>query len=87
MPSKFKLAKLAINTTAGVGVSKVVNDIIKNNTTVETAPDAVKVLIGSIVIGSMVADVSSKRVNAGVDAVAKWWEERKQENPDEESAS
>lgn len=87
MLSKVTLAKMVINFTAGSGVAKVVNDVIKNNITVETPTDAVKGMIGSIVIGSMIADVSSKHVNAKVDSVVKWWEERKQETPDTESAS
>lgn len=74
MSDKFAIAKLVINLAAGAGVSKVVNDIISNNTTVETTADAVKVWTGSIVIGSMAADAGSKHVNAKVDQVAAWWD-------------
>lgn len=74
MSDKIAIAKLVINLAAGAGVSKVVNDIISNNTTVETTADAVKVWTGSIVIGSMAADAGSKHVNAKVDQVAAWWD-------------
>lgn len=77
MSSKLAFAKMAINFTAGAGVSKVINDIIRNNTTVETAGDAAKVWVGSIVIGSMAADAGSKHVNTKVDAVVNWFEQRK----------
>jgi hypothetical protein len=77
MSDKFAIAKLVINFAAGAGVSKVVNDIITNNTTVETTTDAAKVWAGSVVIGSMVAEAGSKHVNAKVDAVEAWWENRK----------
>jgi hypothetical protein len=77
MSNKLAIAKLAINFAAGAGVSKVVNDIIRNNTTVETTNDAFKVWTGSIVIGSMAADAGSKHVNAKVDAVVNWFEARK----------
>lgn len=87
MLDKLSLAKMAVNVTAGAGVSKVVNDVIRNNTTVETLPDAVKVTIGSVVIGSMIADAGSKHVNAKLDAVVNWWEERKQNADETESAS
>jgi hypothetical protein len=79
MSDKFQIAKLVINVTAGMGVSKVVHDIITNNTTVESTADAAKVWAGSCVIGSMVADAASDHVNAKVDAVANWLEKRKAE--------
>lgn len=81
MSDKYAIAKLVINFAAGAGVSKVVNDIIKNNTTVETTADAAKVWAGSVVIGSMAADAGSKHVNAKVDAVTDWWKSRKADEP------
>jgi hypothetical protein len=80
MSDKVAIAKLVVNFTAGAGVSKIVNDIIKNNTTVESTTDAVKVWAGSIVIGSMAADAGSKHVNAKMDAIAAWWDSRKTDN-------
>lgn len=78
MSDKLAIAKLVINFTAGAGVSKVINDIIRNNTTVETTQDAFKVWTGSIVIGSMAADAGSKHVNTKIDAVANWFAARKE---------
>jgi len=57
---------------ASIGVSKVVNDIIRNNTTVLTTADAIRVWTGSIVIGSMVADVAAKHVDQRVTEVIEW---------------
>lgn len=74
---KLALSKMAINFAAGAGVSKVVNDIIKNNTEVETVKDALEVAIGSLVLGSMAADAGSKHVNTKVDAIVAWWGQRK----------
>lgn len=74
--SKFAIAKMAINFVAGASVSKVVNDVIRNNTTVETTWDAAEVWMGSVVIGSMVADAGSKHVNHKMDRIAAWWESR-----------
>jgi hypothetical protein len=79
MSDKFPVAKLAVHLIASVGVSKVINDIITNNTRVETAADAVKVWTGSIVIGSMVAEVASKHVNERMDAANVWYQNRKTE--------
>jgi hypothetical protein len=77
MSNKLAIAKLVVNFAAGAGVSKVVNDIIRNNTTVETTNDTFKVWAGSVVIGSMAADAGSRHVNAKIDAVADWFEARK----------
>lgn len=69
--------KLAVQLVSSVGVSKVVHDIIRLNTTAETTADVVKVIAGSVVIGSMVADHASKHVNDRIDAVVAWNEARK----------
>jgi hypothetical protein len=71
------IAKLVTHVVASVGVSKVVNDIIRNNTEVVNTADAVKVAAGSIVIGSMVAEAASKHVNNRMTAVAAWYTGRK----------
>lgn len=68
--NKFAVAKAAINLIAGAGVSKVTNDIIRNNTTVETTADSVLVWAGSVVIGMIAADAGSKTVNAKMDEIA-----------------
>lgn len=74
--SKLSIAKLAINLITGAGISKIVNDIITTNTIIETTEDTVKVAVGSIVLGSMIADHASDHVNAKIDWVAEMWENR-----------
>lgn len=74
---KLALTKKIIHVTVGAGVSKVVNDIIENNTTVETPLDVVKVWIGSIMIGSMVADHGRKHLDTKLDKMVSTWEEHK----------
>lgn len=71
--------KLAVNIVSGMGVTKIVNDIINNNTVSETTFDVVKVWIGSAVIGSMIADHGSKHVDAKIDNIAAWLTEAKEE--------
>lgn len=75
--TKLGFAKLAINVAAGMGVSKVVNDVISNNTNIDSTEDQIKVAIGSVVIGSMIAEKASEHVNAKVDAIAGIWKNRK----------
>src|SRR3954447_4398745 len=71
------VARLVLNAAASIGVSRVVNDIIRNNTNVVTTADSVKVWTGAIVIGSMVADRAMDHVNETIDGVVAWNEKRK----------
>lgn len=63
---KIKLATSAATLVAGLGVSKVTKDIIKTNTVVDSPQDQIKVLVGSIVIGSMVASVAKEHVETTI---------------------
>ena len=69
--------KMAAQIVGGVGVSKVVHDIIKNNVTVLTTFDAVKVWTGSFVIGAIVIDRANDYIAESVDQVAEFVEKRK----------
>lgn len=77
MATKLDIIKTAVNFAAGAGVSKVVHDIIQNNTDPEDLVDKTKVVVGSAVIGSMVADRASEHVNAKIDAAAVWMQNLK----------
>jgi hypothetical protein len=82
MTSALPIVRLGINVVASVGVSKVVNDIIRYNTNVETTADAVKVAAGALVLGSIVADTASDHVNKRIDQVANWNKNRKAKKED-----
>lgn len=86
MQVKLSTVKFVTNIVTGAGVSKVVNDVIRNNTTVETTTDAVKVGIGSVVLGSMIADKATEHVFAKIDAADRWITEFKQRKQDTEPA-
>jgi hypothetical protein len=77
MSNGFPIVRLAVHLVSSVGVSKVVNDIIRNNTDVVTTADAVKVAAGGLVIGSMVAEQASRHVTARLDDVLAWYQNRK----------
>lgn len=68
----FLLVKLAANIVAGLGVTKVVDEVIKNNTTVLTTFDAVRVWTGRVVLGSLVLDRSADFVNEQFDDYKAW---------------
>jgi hypothetical protein len=59
--------KLTLKVVTGLGVSKVVSDIITNNTTIITAADQVRVYVGSAVIGAMVAEHTGDFIDDTVD--------------------
>lgn len=63
------VVKLATAALAGIPVSKIANDIIKNNVTIVTKIDKVKVVTGSFVIGAMITKALSNTTDAVVDSV------------------
>jgi hypothetical protein len=79
MSNGLPVVKLAINVIAGLGVSKVINDIIQNNTNVVTTADAVKVATGSVVLGAMVVEQASNFTDRQWNNFSEWNEKRKAE--------
>lgn len=65
--SGLTVAKLAVNIVSSLGVSKILSDVIKNNTTVVTTVDRILVNAGSLVLGTMVVGKASDHVNATMD--------------------
>lgn len=82
----LNLAKQAIKLVVGVGVSKIVNDIIENNVEAEKAHHKVAVPVASTVVGLMAADASSDYIDYAIDEIAEWWTEnvtnRNQKKPE-----
>jgi hypothetical protein len=76
MHSQLQLAKLATQLVGGLGVSKIVGDIVKNNVTVVTTFDAVKVWTGTLVLSSMIVEQSSNHITKAIDEVATFFEKR-----------
>ena len=83
--SHFSIARLALQSLAGLGVSKVIFEVVKNNTIITTAADKVLIKTGSLVIGSMLVDQAANHVGEQVDSAVAWYEERKA-NIDEEKS-
>jgi hypothetical protein len=63
------VVKLGVAALAGIPVSKIANDIIKNNVTIVTKMDKIKVVSGSVVIGAMISQQVSKTTDMFVDAL------------------
>lgn len=76
-------AKLALNIVASLGVSKVVGDIVKNNTTVITTSQKFLVNAGGLVLGSMIVEQACNHVNTTFDQVVEW----RRQQPKDDSVS
>lgn len=76
MSDSVKLARLVVQVASTLGVSKVIADVISNNTTVLTPADTVRVWTGSIVLGSMLCDQAMKHVDVQFNRVLDWHEGR-----------
>lgn len=76
------LAKLAVQTVSGFGVSKILGDIVKNNVSIMTPAQAVSVKVGSFVLGSMLWEASSNHIERATDELVKTIQKRKEETPE-----
>lgn len=77
----FPMVKVGVHIMSLLGVSKVVNDIIQNNTTIVTTFDAIKVNAGSLVIGSIVADAAANHVEQRINEVTTWLNRNNPDTP------
>lgn len=68
-----EIAKKTVNVVVGLGTTKIVADVIANNTNVESKTDKVKVTAGSLVLGSMAADMTTSYTDRKIDEIADWW--------------
>jgi|RhiMetStandDraft_4_1073278.scaffolds.fasta_scaffold317376_1 predicted MFS family arabinose efflux permease len=62
MLTALTLAKFAAQTVAGMGASKIVTDIVKNNVTIATTAQKVTVTAGTFVLGSMIFEQSVNHI-------------------------
>jgi hypothetical protein len=69
MAPVLPVVKLGVAVLAGIPVSKITNDIIRNNVTIVTTLDRVKVVAGSAVIGAMISQSLSRTTDQLVDTV------------------
>lgn len=77
---KIKLAKLAANLVVGVGTSKIVSAIIKNNVSVKKITDQVTIVTAGFVLGSMASDLTKDYTDRKIDELVTKWYEFKDKN-------
>lgn len=77
--SKLAATKFVVNFVVGAGVSKVVNEIIVNNThQPEKVIEKVTMFAGCAVLGMMAKDASKTYVSAKIDSTIESWNKSKQ---------
>jgi uncharacterized SAM-dependent methyltransferase len=73
--TKLEITKVAAKFIVGSGTATIVRAIIKNNVQPDDIATKVTVTAGSIVLGSMVADLAARYTDAKIDAIATWYDE------------
>lgn len=68
-----KITKTAVKLVVGGSVSYTVSNAVMNNTTSKNKMQAAEVLVGSFVLGYMVADYAENYAAGKVDEVKEWW--------------
>lgn len=77
--SVFAIGKAGVQLIAALGVTRVVAEVVRNNTTVVTTLDKILINTGGFVLGSIVVDHANDRVNYAFEKFSEWNEQRKEE--------
>lgn len=72
MSVNLKLIKFAAQAATSIGVTKVVGDIIRNNTTILTPAQNAQVWVGSFVLTSMAVQHATNHVEHVFTQVVNW---------------
>jgi len=87
MSNPLTLAKFAAHILASLSVGKVIEDVIKNNTTIVTRSDQVRVTVGGFILGSMIVDKAANQLSTHWDAAVKMFKDVKEQEEDKENAT
>lgn len=71
--TKLDLTKSVINFIVGAGTTKIVSQVVQNNTNPKNAAENAQLVAGSVVLGCMAADATREYTNAKIDEIADWW--------------
>ena len=75
--TKTEIAKRVASLMVGFGTGKVVKEIIDNNTAdPENVTDKVRIVVGSYVLGAIVADAAKDWTDQKIEAVINWWTDK-----------
>jgi hypothetical protein len=71
--TKLDITKTVVKIVVGSGTAKIVQGIVRNNTSPASVTDTVAISGGCIVLGMMVGDIAGKYTDAKIDEIADWW--------------
>lgn len=77
------VAKFVTQVVAGIGVSKVVGDVLKTSAVAATRMDTLRIKIGVAVISGIIAEHGTRMIDGSLDKLAALHEEKKTETEDE----
>lgn len=80
MSISLSTTKQIATIVVGFSTSGIIKGIIKNNVATETAFEKANVLVGSLVLGGIVADASKTYVETKIDKLALAWHNRENIN-------
>lgn len=78
--STLTIVKAGVHIVSAFGVTKVLSDIVKHNTTIVTTTDKVLVQAGTVVLGSMIGQQAAKHVSEQIETVIEWHAHRGEED-------
>ncbi len=75
--NKLDVTKNIVRFVVGAGVTKIVNDVISNNTNPEKVTEKVTIVAGGVVLGMMASDASKVYTSAKIDEYVAAWKNLK----------
>lgn len=78
--TKLDIAKRVTSFIVGVGVTKIVQGVVSNNTDPEKVTDQVAIVAGAMVLGSMTSDMTRKYTDARIDELSAWYNDKFKKN-------
>lgn len=75
--TKLEIVKFTASCVVGTSTAYVTNAVIENNVEPETTNEKINLVVGSMVIGSMVAHHAKEHVDRNIDKIAEFWQSRK----------
>jgi hypothetical protein len=73
---KKELVKSAVSAVVWFSVSKVIDQIIQNNTTPTKWLDKPRITIGSYFLGALLAKACKTYTDEKIDELVEWWKEK-----------
>lgn len=77
------VVKLVFHAAGTLGVQKILNDVVAQNTSVVTSFDAIRVAAGNLVLSSMLMQIASDHIDRRWYEMTSWMEEKKEKVEDE----